>query len=83
MNGKFDWHTAGVAYTLPQPCGEDEMMAIAGRQIGAGLRNADNRPSRLQLGKRQSEVHVSLQVQSGHVRVGRIVKPGPGAQEAR
>jgi hypothetical protein len=83
MNREFDWHAAGVAYTLPQPSGEDEMVTIAGRQIGAGLRNADNGPSRLQLGKRQPEVHVSLQVQRGHVRIGRVVKPGPGAQEAR
>jgi hypothetical protein len=79
MNWKFDWHAASVAYTLPQPCGKDQVMAIAGRQIRAGLRDAYDGPSRLQLGERQPEIHISLQVQRGHVRIGRIVEPGPGA----
>ena len=80
MHRKFQHDAAGFAHAFAHALGEHEMMTIAGREIAAGLRDADDRLARLQLRERQAEVHVALQVQRGHVGVGGIVEPGARAQ---
>ena len=67
----------GVANTLAHAGCQNQMMAIAGRKIGTGLRDADDRPSRLQFFERQPEIQIALQIQRGHVGVVRIVEPCP------
>src|SRR5665213_307554 len=80
MHRKLDRHAAGIANAVAHALGQHQVMAIARRQVGAGLRDADDRPARLQLRKRQAEVHIAFQVQRGHIRVVLIVEPGAGAQ---
>ena len=57
-------------------------MAVAGRQVAAGLGDADDRPAAAQLGQRQAEVHVALEVERGHRRIARSVEPFAAAQPA-
>ena len=57
-------------------------MAIAGRKIRAGLRDADDRLAGAQLAGRQAEIEVALDIERRHARVVRIVEPLPGSQRA-
>jgi hypothetical protein len=42
-------------------------MAVAGRQVAAGLGDADDRPVGVQLGQGQAEVHVALEIERAMV----------------
>ena len=55
--------------------GQHEMMAVAGRKIVAGLGDADDRLAGAQLLRRQSEVHVALEIERRHAGIFRIVEP--------
>src|SRR3954451_22372681 len=55
--------------------GEIEGMTVAGRQVVAGLRDADDRAPGLQLFPGQAVVEVALKVERRHARVVRIVEP--------
>ena len=75
MHRKFQRHAAGIANALAHAFGEFEMMAIARAEIGAGLRNADDRPAGCQFGARKAVIEVALQIKRGHARIIRIVEP--------
>ena len=83
MDRKLEGDAAGLADAFAHALGEVEVMAVAGRQVGAGLGDADDRLARLQLLQRQAEVHGALEVERGHVGVGGIVEPGARAQVLR
>ena len=59
----------------PAPAGELEMVPVAGCEVGAGLRDADDRPARLQLVPGQPEVQIALQVERRHVGLLVVVPP--------
>ena len=80
MHRKFDRDAARFANAFAHALGEHEMMTIAGRQIAAGLRDADDRLAGLQLLERQAEVHIALEIERRHVGVGGIVEPGARTQ---
>ena len=73
---------AGVADALADALGELDVVAVAGREVGAGLGDADDRLARHQLLAAEPEVQVALEVEGGHVRVGGIVEPGARAQRS-
>ena len=78
LNGvdrKFERHAAGCCDPVAHSLGELEVMAIAGRKIGAGLRDADDRLARAELGGRQAEIEIALEIERRHARVLRIVEP--------
>jgi hypothetical protein len=80
IDGKFQHHAAGVAHAFAHPLGQHDVMAVARRDVRARLRQADDRPPRLQLAEGQAVVHGALQIQRGHIGVVRIVEPRGGAQ---
>src|SRR5581483_9954444 len=51
------------------------MVAVAGRQIVAGLGDADDRLAGLQLGTGEAEIQIALHIERGHARIMRIVEP--------
>jgi hypothetical protein len=57
-------------------------MAVAGREVAAGLGDADDRPVAVQLAQGQAEVHVALEIERGHRRIARCVEPFAAAQAA-
>ena len=59
-----------------------DMMAVAGGEVVAGLRDADDRLAGLQLFARQSIVQVALQIECGHARIVGIVEPELGPELA-
>jgi len=65
-------------YTL----GKLQMMSVARAEIGAGLRDADNRFAGLQLMPGQPVIQVALEVERGHSRVMRVVEPLAGTELA-
>jgi len=59
-----------------------EMVTVAGRQIIAGLGDADDRFAGLQLAARQAEIQITLEIERGHSRIMRVVEPFAGAKLA-
>ena len=53
------------------------MVPVAGGQVGARLRDADDRLLALQLLAGEAEVQVALQVERRHARIVRVVEPEP------
>ena len=82
MDGKLDGNAAGVADAVAHAHRQVEVMAVAGRQIAAGLGDADDRPAAVQLGERQAEIHVPFEVERRHGRIARSVEPFAAAQPA-
>ncbi len=80
---KLERHPAGIADALAHTLGELDVVPVAGRNVGAALRDADNRTARLQFIQRQPVVHGALEVERSHIGVGRIVEPGLRAQPSR
>ena len=66
---------AGGRDAVAHALGEVEVMAIAGRKVGAGLGDADDRLARLQLLARQPVVQVALEIERGHPGILGIVEP--------
>ena len=52
-----------------------EVMAIAGRQVVAGLGDADDRLAGLQFVAGQAVIQIALKIERGHARIVRIVEP--------
>ena len=75
VDRKFHRDAARVTDAVLDPLGQFDVMAVAGRQVTAGLGNADNRPPRLQLGPGQALVHVAFHIQRGEVGVAWVVEP--------
>ena len=71
-----------IANAVLDPLGQFDVMAVAGRQVAAGLGDADNRPPRLQFGAGQALVHVAFHIQCGQVGVAWVVEPQLAAQAA-
>jgi hypothetical protein len=67
---------AGVDGTL----GKLEVMPVARDEVAAGLRDADDRPTGLELRGREAEVQVSLQVERHHLGIARVVEPQAASQ---
>ncbi len=82
VHREFHGDTARVADTGLDPLGQLQVMTIAGREIAAGLGDADDRPARLEFVTGQAVVHVALDIERGHVGVGRIIEPLLAAQRA-
>ena len=79
---RFERDAARRADALAHAMRQFEMMPVARRKVGAGLRDADDRPAAVELGERQAEIHVTLEVQRRHRRVARRVEPFSAAQPA-
>ena len=80
MAGKFECDAAGRADALAHAMRQFEVMAVARRKVGAGLRDADDRLAGAQLLAGQTEVQIALEVERRHARVLRVVEPELGAQ---
>ena len=82
VHREFHGDAAGGADALPDPMRQLEVMAIAGRQVVAGLRDADNGHAGLQFVAGQAIIEVALEIERGHSRIMRVVEPFAGAQLA-
>src|SRR5690606_10018353 len=80
MHRKLERDSASFANAFADAVGEDQVMAVAGRQVAAGLRDADDRLAAAQLGKGKAEVQVAFQVERGHVDIVGVVEPGAAAE---
>ncbi len=80
VHGKFQRHPASVADTITHPAGQLEMVAVARRKIGTSLRDTDDGLARLQFLAREPIVHVALDIERRHARVGGVVEPPAAAQ---
>ena len=80
MHRKLHRDAAGVADALADPMRQFQMMPVAGREVVAGLRDADDRLAGLQFLAGQSVVQIALQIERGHRRIVRIVEPFARAQ---
>ena len=80
VDGELHGDAAGVADAVAHALGELEVVAVAGREVGAGLGDADDRLAGLEFLAADAVVHVALEVERGHVGVAWVVEPGPRAQ---
>src|SRR5690606_2418223 len=77
---KFDRDAARVANPVAHALRELKVVTVAGRQVAAGLRDADDRPPRLQLVDAETIVQIAFEIERRHVRIIRIVEPGTRPQ---
>ena len=77
---KFERDAAGRLDAGAHALGQFEMMPVAGRQVRAGLGDADDRLAGLQFGPRQPVVQITLQIECRHPGVVRVIEPLLGAQ---
>src|SRR5262249_58401566 len=75
MDRKFEGKAASLANPFADAFGEFQVVPVAGAQVRAGLRDADNRFAGRQLLTRQSVIEVALEIERGHARIVRIVEP--------
>jgi hypothetical protein len=75
MDGEFHRDPACVADTVADAPREIEVDAVARRQIAAGLRDADDRPSRAEFRRGETVVHEPLEIERGHVRARGVREP--------
>ena len=75
MNRKLHRHAARVAYALTHARHRFEVHAVAGRQVTAGLRDADDGFAAGELLAREAVVHEALEIQRDHVGMGGVVEP--------
>ena len=75
MHGKLERNAASIANSVSDALGEIEMMPIAGHEIAAGLRDADNRSTGLDFSSGKAEIEKPLEVESGHLRIIRVIPP--------
>src|SRR5262249_23792620 len=83
VHREFKSDATRVANPVAHPRGERDMDAVARREIAASLRDPDYWPPRLQLFPAQAIRAVSLDVNGGLARLGRVVKPDLAAQTLR
>ncbi len=83
MHRKFDRDAARLANAFADPLGQHDVMAVAGREVRAGLGDADDRLAGLQFLARQPEIQIALEIERRHRRIVRIVEPVPRPQAAR
>ena len=82
VHRKFERKPAGRGDAVARALREFNVMAIAGRKIRAGLRDADDRLAGAQFAGRQAEIEIALEIKRRHSRVVGIVEPLPGSQRA-
>ena len=75
MAGKLERHAAGRLDARADALGKLDVVAVAGRQVGAGLGDADQRLAGLQLLAGEAVIQVALQVERGHAGIIGIVEP--------
>jgi hypothetical protein len=80
MDAELERHPAGVPDAVPHAFSELEVMPVAGNEVAAGLRDADDRPAGLELRAREAVVQVSLQIERRHLRIARVVEPQAASQ---
>src|SRR5580765_5745340 len=80
MDGELERDAACVADPVAHALREHEVVPVAGRDVRAGLRDADDRPARLELLQREAVVEHAFEVERRHVDALRIVEPGPRAK---
>ena len=80
VDGKLDGDAARLADAGAHALGQRLVDAVAGREVGAGLRDADDGLAGLQLLPRDAVIHVPLDIHGGHARIVWIVEPAPAAQ---
>ena len=80
MHREFQRHAAGIADAVADAAGEFDMVAVARRQVGAGLGDADDRLAAAQFVRRDAVVHVALKIQRGHCGIGGVVEPAARPQ---
>src|SRR5215204_1424088 len=66
MRRELEADAAGRNDALAHALRELEVVAVARREIGAGLGDADDRLARLQLLRSQAEIEVALDIERGH-----------------
>jgi hypothetical protein len=76
MDRELEGDTAGLADPVADARRKKEVVPVAGRDVGACLRDADDRPPGLKLVERQPLVHCALEIERGHVGIRGIVEPG-------
>ena len=81
MNREFDRYAAGVANAFLHAHRKLEVVAVARRQVTAGLRYADDGLAAVaQFFERQAVIHAAFQIERGHAGIVLIVEPGARAQ---
>ncbi len=75
MAREFEGDAAHRDDAFAHALGQFDMVAVAGRQVGAGLGDADQRLARHQLGARQAVIQVALEIERRHARIVGIVEP--------
>ena len=80
MHREFEGDGAGLADALTHTVGKVEVMAVAGREVRAGLGDADDGPAGLQFPAGKAVVQIALDIERAHARIVGIVEPKLGAQ---
>ena len=80
MHREFHRDAAGFADAFADALGQIEVMPVAGGEIVAGLRDADDRLAGLQFLAGQAVIEIALQIERGHPRIMRIVEPLEGSE---
>ena len=80
---KLERHAAGDRNSVTHALGQLDMVAVAGRQVGPGLSDADDRLLRLQFLLGQPVIEISLEIERRHPRIFRIVEPQTGTKFVR
>ncbi len=75
MHRKFERNTARRRNPIANPLHQVDMRPVAGAEIRARLRDADDGLSALQFAARKSVVEVALQIKRRHIGIIRIIKP--------
>src|SRR4029078_12788027 len=80
VRGEFHRDAARRADAFAHPVCQFEMMPVAGREVVAGLGDADDWLAGLQFFPGQAVVQVTLEIERGHSRVMRVVEPLEGTE---
>ena len=75
MHREFERDAAGRADAVAHALGQLEVVAVAGREVGAGLRDADDRLAAHDLAAGQAVVEVALEIERGRAGIVGIVEP--------
>ena len=80
VDREFQRHAAGVTNAFLHPLRQDGVVAVAGRDVGPGLGDADDRPAGLQFVPGQAVIQHTLAIERGHAGVGLVVEPALAPQ---
>ena len=80
MHRKFERDAASVADALAHALRQLEVMPVAGREVGTGLGDGDDRLARRELFLGQPVIEVALEIERRHPGIVGIVEPQPRAQ---